>query len=55
MEEDECGDNDGVAGDLAETRGRVEDRALVEGEVAPGREGEAAEDQREDADEDGGA
>ena len=52
VEEDEGGDDEGIAGDLLVLNVFVEECAWVEAEVDAAGEGEAADDQSEDAEED---
>ena len=52
MEEDEGGDDEGVAGDLGVLDVFVEESAGVEAEVSAAGKREAADDQRDDAEED---
>jgi hypothetical protein len=55
VEEDEGGDEDGIEGDVLPLDVGVQDGALVEGEVAATGQEDAADDERNDADEDKGA
>ncbi len=52
MEEDEGGDDEGVAGDFGVLDVFVEERARIEAEVSAAGEGEAADDERDDSEED---
>ena len=51
VEEDEGGDEDRVEGDVLLLHVLVQDGALVEGKVVAAGQGEAADDERDDADE----